>query len=397
MRISTNAVHLNALNALLTQQAALSRTQEQVASGKRVLSPADDPVATVHILELERALAEADQLARNADLATNRLTLEEQALADAGQILQRVRDLVVQANTGTVDPGSLKMIATEVRSLLGGLIDVANRRDANGEYLFAGYSSAAQPFALTGTGVAYYGDQGVRLIQTAPTQRIADGHSGFDVFMNVRQGNGTFVTSASATNTGTGIIDSGTVTNHAAWVPDDYKLEFTAPDTWRVLDSNGNPVATGTYTPGAAIEFNGIRVTVTGEPAANDSFTIARSRTEDMFQVLQDVVAALEAPGQSAAERALRTNELTAALTQIDQSLEHLLQVRAEVGARLSAIENSQTFRQDLKIELETTLSELRDLDYAEALSRLNRQFVGLQAAQLSYSQISRLSLFNYL
>ncbi len=397
MRISTNAMHLNALRAMLSQQTALSRTQDQIASGRRVLSPADDPIAAVHIIELERALAESAQFTRNANLAANRLSLEEQALADAGQLLQRVRDLTVQANTATIDQSSLEMIATELRSLLEGLIDVANRRDAHGEYLFAGYSSSAQPFALTGGGVTYHGDQGVRLVQIAPSQRVADSHSGYDVFMSVREGNGTFVTEASATNTGTGIIDPGTVLNHAAWVADDYTLTFTAADTWEVTDSGGTVIATGTYTPDAAIEFNGVRVSITGQPAAGDSFTIRSSRTEDMFAVIGDIIASLREPVASAADRALRANRLTAALVQIDQNLDHLSRLRAEVGARLSAVENSQTFRDDLELQLQTTLSELRDLDYAEALTRLNQQYVGLQAAQLSYSQIARLSLFNYL
>ena len=84
-------------------------------------------------------------------------------------------------------------------------------------------------------------------------------------------------TAVNPANTGTGAIDAGTVTDLTAWVPDDYTLEFTAPDTWQVLDSNGNQVTTGTYTPGAPIEFNGIRVTVTGEPAAGDTFTISEN------------------------------------------------------------------------------------------------------------------------
>ena len=67
MRISTSAMHYNALTAMLSQQATLSKTQNQVATGRRVQTPADDPVAAVHILELERALKESEQFGRNAD------------------------------------------------------------------------------------------------------------------------------------------------------------------------------------------------------------------------------------------------------------------------------------------------------------------------------------------
>ena len=77
MRISTQSIHHAALTALLSQQSMLSKTQTQIASGKRVQTPADDPIAAVHIMELQRALAESEQFDLNADMAKNRLTLEE--------------------------------------------------------------------------------------------------------------------------------------------------------------------------------------------------------------------------------------------------------------------------------------------------------------------------------
>ena len=82
MRISTAGMHHNALTAMLQQQSSLSKIQNQIATGRRVQTPADDPVAAVHILELSRALQESQQFKANSDVATNRLTLEEQAMAD---------------------------------------------------------------------------------------------------------------------------------------------------------------------------------------------------------------------------------------------------------------------------------------------------------------------------
>src|SRR4051794_21947652 len=164
MRISTAGIHHSALTALLNQQSVLSNTQTQIASGKRVQTPADDPVAAVHIMELQRALAESDQFTQNADMAKGRLTLEEQSLADVGSLLQRVRDITVQGNNASVDPASRRMLATEVRSRLKELVDIANRRDANGEYLFSGYATQTQPFAQTGGTIAYFGDQGNRAL-----------------------------------------------------------------------------------------------------------------------------------------------------------------------------------------------------------------------------------------
>lgn len=398
MRISTAGMHHAALTALLGQQSVLSRTQTQIASGKRVQTPADDPIASVHIMELQRALSESDQFDRNADMAKNRLTLEEQALADANTLIQRVREQTVQGNNATVDPASRRMLATEVRSRLKELVDIANRRDANGEYLFSGYASLTQPFAQTGSTIAYFGDQGARALQIGQDQRVVDGHSGSDAFMTVTEGNGVFVTNATAANAGNGVIAGGTMTDPAQWVQGDYTLRFTSANgDYEIVDSAATVVATGTYTENSTISFNGANINMTGMPAQNDSFAIARSRTEDMFTTLSNLAATLESSTTTQADQAQFNSQMATALQQLDQAGDHLLTVRAEVGTRLSAIDGAQEALVDRKVELESTTSQLRDLDYAEALSRMNQQLVGLQAAQASYSKIAQLSLFDYL
>src|SRR5688572_8547506 len=397
MRISTAGIHHAALNALLGQQSVLSRTQQQIASGKRVQTPADDPVAAVHILELQRALSESDQFTRNADMAKNRLTLEEQALADTNTLITRVRELTVQGNNGSVDPASRRMLATEVRSRLKELVDIANRRDANGEFLFSGYASMTQPFAQSGSTIGYFGDQGNRALQIGPDQRIVDGHSGSDVFMAVTEGNGTFVTTATAGNAGNGVIAGGTLVDPTQWAPGDYTLRFTSATGDYEILHGATVVATGAYTENSAISFNGANINMTGMPAQNDTFSIARSRSEDIFTTLGNLATALESSTQTPAERASFNSDMATVLQQLDQAGDHLLGVRAEVGTRLSAIDNAQEALADRKVELETTTSQLRDLDYAEAVSRMNQQLVGLQAAQASYSRISQLSLFDYL
>jgi flagellar hook-associated protein 3 FlgL len=398
MRISTAGIHHAALTALLSQQSVLSQTQGQIASGKRVQTPADDPVAAVHIMELQRALSESDQFDRNADMAKSRLTLEEQALADANTLMQRVQELTVQGNNASVDPASRKMLATEVRSRLKELVDIANRRDANGEYLFSGFATLTQPFAQTGSTVSYFGDQGARALQIGQDQRVVDGHSGTDAFMAVTEGNGTFVTNATAGNAGSGVIAGGTLANPAQWVQGDYTLRFTsATGDYEIVDSAATVVATGTYTQNSTISFNGANLDMTGMPAQNDSFSIAPSRSQDMFTTLSTLAATLESSTATTADRAQFNSSMATALQQLGQASDHLPSVRAEVGTRLSAIDSAQDALADRKVDLETTTSQLRDLDYAQAVSRMNQQLVGLQAAQASYSKIAQLSLFDYL
>jgi flagellar hook-associated protein 3 FlgL len=400
MRISTQTFYDRSVNAMLDQQSALSKIQNQIATGRRVATPADDPIAAVHILELERALSESEQFDKNSDVARSRLNLEEQALEDVGVLVQRVRELLVQAaNTGAYSDSDRKSMATELSARLDELQDIANRKDGNGEYLFSGFSTLTQPFARNAAGaIAYAGDQGNRLVQVGPTQRVADGHSGNDVFVSVTEGNGTFTTAADANNTGTGAITVGQVTDSAAWVPDDYSLVFAnPPDTWEVRDGLGNVVTTGAYTSGNAIAFNGVQVTVSGTPAAGDTFAIEQSSTEDMFTTLGNIVSALNAGSGTPAAKAQLSSLLGGSLQQLDQITDHALGVRSQVGARLSTLDNADASRDSLSVDLQTSLADLRDLDYAEAVTRMNQQLIGLQAAQLSYTKISQLSLFNYM
>jgi flagellar hook-associated protein 3 FlgL len=295
-----------------------------------------------------------------------------------------------------VDEVARRSIATEIRSRAQELLDIANRRDSNGEYLFSGFSTQTQPFSRTGASVSYAGDQGVRSLQIDTDQRVADGFSGADLFLRIREGNGTFTT-ATGVHTGTGSIDSGHVSNPAAWVPGNYSVNFTSATTWEVRDSLANVVTSGTYSAGSSIAFNGAEVVVSGAPAAGDSFLISPATTKDVFSTLDELAASLEAGGSTLVSRSLVSTAVANGLTQLDEALGHIINSRAIVGASLNTVDSAANWRQQRGDDLEGAVGALRDLDYAAAISQMNQQLTGLQAAQAAYTRIAQLSLFNYL
>lgn len=398
MRIATSTIYDLKVQNLLNQQAALSKTQSQIATGKRVQTPADDPVAASQLHELARAQAQEEQFAKNSTIVTGRLQTEEQALADAHSMIQRARELVVQANTATLSDSDRNFIATELKARLAELLSIANRKDGNGEYLFAGYSSGTQPFAraLAGT-VAYAGDTGSRYLQVGASLFVQDSDTGSRVFTDIPAGNGLFTAAAGAANGGSGVIDAGSITNRSAWVPDVYTLSFTTASTWQVTDSSNAVVASGNYTSASAIAFNGVQVGITGAPVVGDTFTVASAGTQDMFTTLDGIVSALQKGGSGEALRAQLNSSLNGSLQQLDQASEVLLTVRSQVGARLSTLDDAQSSRQAQLIDLQATAGQLGDLDYASAVSKLSQQSVALQAAQQSFASVAKLSLFNYL
>ena len=253
------------------------------------------------------------------------------------------------------------------------------------------------PFSQGGAGFGYNGTQSQRLVQIGSNRTVADSDSGAAVFQQIRAGNGTFVASAAAGNTGSGVVGANSVTDPAAWAAGrpPYTISFTTPAAYTVTDSTGATVQSGAYTDGQTLAVNGTQLQLSGAPAAGDTFSVAASTNQDMFTTLQKLVTALTT--SSAAGQPAAVNGINRAIEAIDQSLSNVSTVRSQVGARLNAIDTQTTTSSALSLQLNSTMSNLRDLDYAAAVTRLNQQITGLQAAQASYAKLQHLTLFNYL
>jgi flagellar hook-associated protein 3 FlgL len=399
MRISSRTLSDLFVAQLGRQQSALAQTQLQVSTGLRFNRPAEDPVGASQSLDLERAVDANAQYQANANLAANRLKLSESTIAAVGDTLQRLRELAVQASNATETAESRRMIATEVRQRLDGLLQLANTQDGNGQYLYAGYSTGTRPFAATPAGYQYNGDQGQRLVQVGPGTLLADSDSGAAIFQLVRNGNGVFVAGADAANTGSGVIGARGVADPSQWDGGSYTIVFTGPASYEVRDAADAviPGGSGTYTPGQNIVFRGVQLEITGTPATGDRFTVGPSQYQDVFGMVGEFAAALVADTGTAPDMAAFRNAMNGVLENLDQAIGNVVQVRAGIGGRLQALDAQQNTNTDVSLQLQTTLSQTRDLDYAEALSRMNRQLTALQAAQASYVKVMSLSLFDYL
>lgn len=398
MRISTSQFIQQGLSQILTQQRQIADTQEQLATGRRVVRPSDDPAAATRSLSLRESIATLQQYNDNNDFAQSRLQAEEVALISAGDLLQRARELAIQANNATQTNETRAGTAVELQGILDGLLSAANTRDANNEYIFAGYRTAAPPFVQTGSGFSYIGDQGVREIQIGASRQIAIGDSGAAVFFDIANGNGTFATGASQANTGNGIIDIGSVTDISSYIPDDYTVTFTSASAYDVTDSSGVAVVTGgTYTSGQSIEFLGIQAVVTGQPATGDTFTFASSTGQDVFTTIQGLVTILNTTVTDPSSQAGLNNGISSALANIDQALNNVLQTRSSVGSRLNALDDQLNINSIFQFEAQTSLAGIEDIDFAEVISRFNQQLVSLEAAQQAFVQVQRLSLLNFL
>ncbi len=396
-RVSTNGSFQNGVRLMQQLQTALDYTQRQIASGRRILTPSDDPIATSRSLEIRESLSRLDQFDRNSTIATNRLSQEEAALASVNNVLQRARELALQANNAPQSTETRGLIAVEMRELLDAVTEIANQQDGNGRYLFAGNLGDTQPVGKAGNTYTYNGDDGQRLIQIGEGRRVADGDSGADVFFRIRSGNGVFSATPDAANAGTAVANAGSLVDPTLYDQDTYTITFVDPDTYEVRDSAAVLVAAGAFQPGDNIAFRGIELAIDGSPAAGDEFTVAPSVFKDVFATIADLADAIDSGGNSDAARAAMTNGINAGILGIDQAIGNVLDVRTQVGSRLSAIEKQQDTNSSFALVFQETIDDIESLDYAEAISRLSIETTTLEAAQKSFVRTQQLSLFNYL
>jgi flagellar hook-associated protein 3 FlgL len=399
MRISSIEQFQQGIDSILNQQAKLNQTQLQLATGKKVLKPSDDPAVATQLLNLSSLKANNLQYDRNINTALNELELQESVLASSGNVLQRVRELVVQANNGTQSEQSHKAIADEISNLADELLQLANTKSPSGEYIFSGYNSRTPAFAKSGTSYVYQGDQGQRLLQVSEDTQLAVRDNGADVFQGMLTGDSRFLLETPATNTGDALVKMSSAIDA---ISDDYTMVFLQanaddPITYSVTGAASGVVATGTYQSGEATTFNGISIEIEGAPTNGDSYQVNRSVRQDVFQSVQAIANALLAGSETPASSSKLVNDLGQSISTMDQALEHLQSRRTIVGNRLQALDTRAGENADSLLRLERQTSELNDLDFAEAVSRLNLQTTALQAAQQSYIKIQGLSLFNYL
>jgi len=270
-RIATPYMFNRGVDVMLQKQAELTRTELQLADGKRILRPSDDPAATAQLIDLKENKAKLDQYQRNADAVYARLGQEETALEGIGNLLQRVRELTVQGNNGALGAEQREAVATELRQHVQNFVQLANTRDANDEYIFSGYSTDTEaisytpPAASGATGTfTYNGDSGQRMVKIADSREVAMGDPG-SIFMNIPASGGGPATSIGA------IIDD---------IAASFEAGSIAPNGLTDLDAAIDRIATKRAGIGGRMNA------IDDQKAMNESFTLAveqvRSSLEDL-------------------------------------------------------------------------------------------------------------------
>ena len=402
MRISTALFFDRSINEVQNKQSRLANYQLQLSSGRRILTPSDDPSNAALALVTSQSLSRNEQYKVNNQTADESIKLSETQLDAVTEAIHQVKTLAINGLNSSLRDSDRASLATEVRQRFEQVLGLANATDGDGLYLFAGYQGFTQPFAETAPGtVSYLGDDGQRQLAVSPSRNMEVSEAGSDVFMRIKNGNGTFVTGANPANTGTGVISTGAVSNSAAVTGNQYQISFSVAagvTTYTVqnLSTATTVVPATAYTAGNSISFDGIQMEITGTPANGDSFSVNPSQNQSLFDTINNVIAALNTKAENnPAAMAQITNQINGSLLDLDNSLNNILTVQSSMGSRQREIDSLQQSGSDLNIQYQQTLSRLQDVDYAEVISAFNLTISSLEAAQKAFQRTQSLSLFN--
>lgn len=460
MRISTLQSFNTGVNGINRNYENINRTQEQVSTGKRILTPSDDPIASVRLLQVDQEIEKLGRFQDNIVAANNSLNEEETLMRSTVNIINRIQELATQSGDASLSRNDRISLADEMEQRLDELVGLANSQNANGEYWFAGGISDQPPFVRDSAGdIIYQGDSQERSVQVDSSVLIPIRDNGEKVFQSIAN--------ASRVNTGKSdpnelaeissarLVDSDQYNTFidgrigAGASADDFRIEVVQPA------ASGYPYAVQVYDSlGAAIgpEVDlQLKDSITGQPisldvdgdgnidvaalnamgddglatltadlsgvtgmefefyapfdettgtidlADTESFDVQREENRSLMNTIVNLVNVLRAEGDDPLSNRVIVDSVGETLNNLSNSLDNINDIQGQIGSRLNILESLDFLQKDLILGNQEVKADLEEVDYAEALSRLNLESVILQASQQSFVRVQGLSLFNQL
>ena len=397
IRVSTASRFDGAITSLQQRQGDLSQAQLQMASGKRITAPSDDPTAAARAERAYIAQQRITSSQRSVSTSRSAMSLAESTLGSAVDLLQSARETMVAAGNGSYSAKERGALANQLKQVRSQLLAVANQSDGTGGFVFGGQGTTSEPF-LDGVGGVQFAGTGGQTVLSASEQMptTVDGQA---TWLNARSGNGVFTSAAAPANTGKAWIDAGGVIDPAALTGSTYDLVFAVAggvSTYSVTKDGGPTAISGApYTSGAAINIDGQSVHVSGTPADADHFTLTPSApTLDPFAVLNQAIATL---GNVASNSGQVSQAVSDGLRDLDAVMGQVQAARSAAGATLTRLDQMDQRNQDKNLWAKTLQSNAEDLDMVQAVSRFQNEQTSYQAALQSYAMVQRMSLFDYI
>lgn len=410
MRISSNLLFQTGLNSMNAQQSDLMHLYQQIGSGQRMVTPADDPLGAAQSINLSQSQALNARHNENRSVAMQNLGVEDNTLNSVVLLMQDIKTTMIGAGNGTMSDADRMTLSTVLASAKGTLLGLANATDGNGQYLFSGSKGNVIPFDSNGV---YQGDTKQRNIQIDQTRQLPTSDIGSDIFSRVSPGSNSYLTAAASLNGGTGVVSTPAVIDAGQIKPGTkYEIAFTSDTGDYVInvipaDPSATPIT-------GAIDFNtkdhqieipghGLQVRFSGQPMSGDYFTVqpASDTNMNIFETMQNMIDAL-AGSQSAGNAADQAkaqanfqNVLANSMQRMDLNYDNVLTVQSSVGTRMNEIDAVKANGALRQMAVTAELSRIEDLDYYQATTQLQLRNSALEAAMMAFVKIQKTTMLN--
>jgi flagellar hook-associated protein 3 FlgL len=411
-----------AINQMGLTQDRLSKTQMQLSTAKEILKPSDDPDKSAGIIRLKSVIARQQSYLDTIRSVQDKMQQQETSVKSASEVITRLKELTVQAANDTYGAADRKLIDMEVRQLRDQLLSLANTQDVNGSYIFSGARVGKSAFSFDEYGRATYrGDQTINQVSVGDQRSVFANRSGTNPFgMIVRTNEFTGASPATRQESVLGFF--GDATSNLS--TEDFGITLTTSEGIKtvtlpasksspqdIVEMINNQMAIGvkaelyptddgssyqiklTSLPGAKYDFdfsttlaNGMRFTTVKQ--ASDATGGETRVGVGFFQVIEDLSAALQSNDSRRLQRAV--GEVGMLQNGMTESLAH-------IGASMNTLESQQSLAEENKLRFKKLLSDAEDVDYTEAITKMNKEMLALEAAQSSFAKISQLNLFSFL
>ncbi|WPP01302.1 flagellar hook-associated protein 3 [Pseudomonas sp. HR96] len=293
MRISTSQYFETSAANYSKSFSDTAKTQEQISSGSRIQTAADDPVGAAKLLQLQQQSSMLDQYNGNITTVTNSLNQSESVLDSINTALQSAQELAVQAGNGGLSDDDRTSIANQLGEIEKNVFALMNSKDTSGNYMFSGSQTNTPPYVQNSDGsYAYQGDQTQLSLQVSDTLSIATNDTGFSTFEQAVNTSRTYSSmTAPATDDGRVNVSAGNMSSQASYTNafvsgQPYTLSFVSSTQYKLTDASGNDVtaetaANGTLDPnntdGATVTLRGVDFNINVNFKSSDSSVTADS------------------------------------------------------------------------------------------------------------------------
>jgi len=305
-RVSTGQYFDNSTTQLTSLQNNLSKTETQLSTSLNIVNPSDAPDKASLVNKLNTQIAQQADYSSTLKTLQTSLQTQDTALQNVSSVLTKMKELMTQAANDTTSVSDRATISNQLTQLRDQVLSIANTKDSDGNFIFAGSKVATAPFAQNASGVIdYTGDQQRNLVPVGNSLSLQANTPGSDAFVRVDR-----------------------------------------------PDGRGGNIGVG------------------------------------FFQSLGDAITAVKNSDQPNMQRALgEINQLTLGVSSAD----------ANVGTAMQTATTQTSILDETTVTLKSTLSNVQDLDYTAAITKMNKDELALQAAQSTFAKISQQSLFKYI